>query len=292
MVRIHATGDWPPGRVTQAWVADGRRRLPEVDAAIDAAWAAAAARPGIRLFDGPMCRLERWHASPDRLHLELSPTSYKPFLGTNMANPHLAERFGTDVMANPVGVSAVVATADGFLLLGRRNGSVAYYPGWVHCFAGCLEPTDGDVFAAVRRELHEELALTDADVIDVRCTGLVEDLSLRQRELVFAVSVRSTRLAVTSHLDSDEHAAVWFTPVDLASIGKVMDGRSDRLTPVAVASLLLWGQRAFPPKWADESWRRLVQMPSDVPANRPDGVPGPTPEKPATDNISSAATRS
>ena len=160
-------GDWGPGDVEVEWVASTRRVVPEVEALIERAWAEATARPGAHLFDGPACRLERWEVSPDgtRLRLALSHTSYKPFFGTNMSHPELADRYGPEVMANPVGVSPALETSDGMLLLGRRNGAVAYYPNGVHPFAGALDPADGgDVFRAVRRELAEELALTEPEV--------------------------------------------------------------------------------------------------------------------------------
>ena len=246
---IHAPGDWPPGRVTQTWVPSTRRVDPVVEAAVDAAWAAASARPGIRLFDGPMCRLERWHATPGHLRLDLSPTSYKPFLGTNMANPTLADHHGPGVMANPVGVSAVLATADGHLLLGRRNASVAYYPDRVHCFAGSLEPADPDVFTAVRRELAEELSLTISDVPDVRCTGVVEDVALRQPEIVFAAVTSLPRPAVVARLDATEHAGVWSVPADPRAVTAALAADRDLLTPVALAAVLLHGRLRFGPDW-------------------------------------------
>ena len=82
---ILASGDWPEAAVTTRWGASARRIVPEVEAAIERAWAAASHRLGEKLFDGPMCRLERWEAAPARLHLDLAPTRYKPFLGTNLA---------------------------------------------------------------------------------------------------------------------------------------------------------------------------------------------------------------
>ncbi len=249
VIRFHSPGDWPPGRVTTTWVPDGRRRVPAVESAIDAAWESAAARPGVRLFDGPMCRLESWDATPGGLRLLLSPTSYKPFLGTNMANPTLADAHGRDVMANPVGVSPALLTADGFLLLGRRNATVAYYPGRVHPFAGSLEPTDADVFAAVRRELAEELGLTDDDLTDLRCTGVAEDVALRQPELIFAAVTRLSRSAVEAMLDPAEHAGTWAVPADPAIVATAVAAGGDLLTPVAAAALLLWGRLLFGDGW-------------------------------------------
>jgi 8-oxo-dGTP pyrophosphatase MutT (NUDIX family) len=252
-IRFQAVGDWPPGRVSQLWVPDGRRRHPAVDAAIDAAWAAATARPGVRLFDGPMCRLERWHATPERLQLDLSPTSYKPFLGTNMTNPSLADAFGPEVMANPVGVSPALLTSDGFLLLGRRNASVAYYPGRTHPFSGSLEPTDADAFAAVARELAEELSLAAAEVVDVRCTGVAEDLALRQPELIFAAVTTAPRSAVVARLDPDEHAGTWSVQAEADAVAAAIVGERDQLTPVAAAALLLWGRLRFGDRWFTEA---------------------------------------
>ncbi len=249
MLSFHALGDWPAGHVTTTWVADGRRRVPAVDAAIDAAWAAAGARPGVRLFDGPMCRLESWHVTAAELRLVLSPTSYKPFVGTNMSNPQLADAYGRDVMANPAGVSPALVTADGHLMLGRRNGSVAYYPGRIHPFAGSLEPTDADVFAAVRRELAEELSLADADLVDLRCTGIAEDVALRQPELIFAAVTTLTRSQVSARLDLDEHAGVWHVEATASAVEQAIARQREELTPVAVAALLLWGRLRFGDGW-------------------------------------------
>jgi 8-oxo-dGTP pyrophosphatase MutT (NUDIX family) len=224
--------------------------VPEVEEAIERAWAAARARPGVHLFDGPMCRLERWEVSGDgrRLRLALSETSYKPFFGTNMSHPELADRFGPEVMANPVGVSPALETSDGFLLLGRRNGAVAYYPNRVHPFAGALDPKDGgDLFAAVRRELREELSLEEADVPEVRCTGVASDPALRQTEFIFRARCTVPRQAVESRLDAQEHRGVVAIPATQDTV--MTAARDPVLTPVAVAALLLWGRGAFGDSW-------------------------------------------
>lgn len=241
---VHARGDWPSGAVAAEWrAADSRRIEPEVELAIEAAWADAKARLGDKLFDGPMCRLERFDAAPDRLRLVLSPTSYRAFLGTNLHNARLADRFGRDVLANPVGLSTALETSDGYLLLGRRNAAVAYYPDRVHPFAGALEPREPiDVFAEIRRELHEELGLDAADVPSIRCVGLVEDRSLRQPELIFVARTAHPRDALEARLDREEHHAVYAARAERAHVQRVM---SDALlTPVAVASLSLWLERS------------------------------------------------
>ena len=262
MFRILQSGDWPPGSIRS--IVEPNRRVinPIVEAAIETAWNKARARPGVLLFDGPMCRLQSWAVDGDHLALHLADSGYKSFFGTNITHPEFAAAYGPDVMANPVGVSPAVETADGHLIMGRRNHFVAYYPGRVHPFAGCLEPTDPDVFAAVIRELSEELSLNPDDVIDLRCTGIVAELNLHQTELIFATTVAATKAELISRLDTAEHAATWSVPATAAEISAVIGGPDQGLTPIAIASLVLWGRIKWGQDWF-ESANRLYQTRGD-----------------------------
>jgi hypothetical protein len=243
MFDLRAAGDWLPHQVTIAWTESSRRIVPEVERAIDQAWHAASQRLGDKLFDGPMCRLENWSATPDRLELTLSRTSYRPFLGTNLFNAHLADTHGRDVLANPVGLSTALQTRDGYLLLGRRNDAVAYYPNRVHPFAGALEPADDlDVFAEIRRELREELHLTPDDIESIRCVGLAEDRALRQPELIFIAASTRTKSELEERLDRAEHIAAYPVTANRADVERAMN--DPILTPIAVASLALWLERS------------------------------------------------
>ena len=103
-VAFRVIGEFNRPDVIARWVDRPRPRNIEIDRHIERAWQQAQSRPGIELFDGPMCRLERFHAGK-RLELELSPTSYKAFLGTNLTNSRLADQYGPDALANPVGLS-------------------------------------------------------------------------------------------------------------------------------------------------------------------------------------------
>lgn len=249
-----AAGDWPASAVSQAWVPSTRRVVPQVEAAIEQAWSAALARPGVHLFDGPMCRMESWQATDTRLGLTVSKSNYKTFLGTNMVHPEFAETIGADVMANSVGISPALLSGDGQLLLGQRTNSVAYYPGRIHPFAGSLEPTDSDVFAAVARELKEELTLQTSDIAEIRCTGIAEDPNLRQPELIFSVRSPRTRAEIQDRLDPLEHRSIHAVPATAEAVEQSL--REERgLTPVAVATLLLWGRLAFGQPWFDKAVR-------------------------------------
>jgi 8-oxo-dGTP pyrophosphatase MutT (NUDIX family) len=253
-LRILAAGDWPASAVSQAWSPSTRRVVSEVEAAIEQAWTTALARPGVHLFDGPMCRMESWNATDTRLRLTLSKTNYKTFVGTNMAHPEFAERIGAAVMANPVGISPALLSGDGQLLLGHRTKSVAYYPERIHPFAGSLEPGDSDVFAAVARELNEELSLQTSDIAEIRCTGIAEDQILRQPELIFSVRSQRTRAEIEARLDPIEHRSIHAIPATAEAVEQSLR-EERRLTPVGVATLLLWGRLALGQQWFDKTRR-------------------------------------
>ena len=232
---IHFAGSFSPDQIQTEWYDLPRSLPPQVEEIIDAQWQRAIARPGIHLFDGPMLRLNGWSIDRGSLHLTFSPTSYKQFWGTNLHHPELADQFGPDVLANPLGLSAALQSADGFLLLGRRNARVAYYPNRIHPFAGSAETTD--IFSEIRRELSEELSLSARDIAELRCLGLAEDTSIRQPEIIFSAVSNLTREQIESRLNAAEHTALWSVrcnPLELPAVLKEND-----LTPIAVATLKL-----------------------------------------------------
>lgn len=237
-LQVHHAGRWSADRVRVVWSPCTYRAGDGDDRLIDSAWAAAKLRLGERLFDGPMCRFESFSVDPvsGAAELRVSRTSYRVFLGTNMAYPDLpAER-----RANPVGVSTGLVTVDGCFLLGRRSGNVAYYPHKLHPFAGSLEPREPlDLFAEARRELHEELSLAAGDIQDLSLLGLVEDLRLRHPELILLARTTLARLEVERRLDPEEHAACWAcpdTPDDLAAATR---RDPEAFTPVGLAAIAL-----------------------------------------------------
>ena len=249
MLKFHAIGDWTADQIEIRQVPSTRQIMPVVEASIETIWQQVAGRKGVNLFDGPMCRLESWHAEAHRLQLTLSETSYKPFLGTNLHQPHLADQYGNQILANPVGMSPALETADGWLMMGRRNATVAYYPEKVHPFAGALEPKDAhDVMAGVQRELAEELGFTAADVKLIRCTGIAEDISIRQPELIFRVETYRTKDEIEQSLDHTEHRSTWAVRTDKNEIAAVLKNPHE-LTPIAVAALVLWGRVKFGQEW-------------------------------------------
>ncbi|HEX8323013.1 MAG TPA: hypothetical protein VF595_03790 [Tepidisphaeraceae bacterium] len=250
MLRLLLVQSFAPGNVVVRQVPDTRRVRPDVERLIDQAWHKTLARPGVRLYDGPICRFEHWQVDGKRLTVDLSRTSYRVFVGTNFCNPHFADLYSTDVMANALGVSTGLLTADGFWMMGRRNASVAYYPNRVHPFAGSIELTEQiDLFANAERELREELHLTPGEIVGTTLVGLVEDTWLRHPESIFMARTTRDRAAVTAGLDADEHDGVWSVANEADAVAEALT--LPDLTPVARSVLLLGGKQTFGDDWFD-----------------------------------------
>ena len=58
MLAFPLIGSWKPGQITIDWTGSTRPVIDQVERAIDTTWAEAMRRPGVHLFDGPMCRFE------------------------------------------------------------------------------------------------------------------------------------------------------------------------------------------------------------------------------------------
>lgn len=245
-LRLHVAGRWCPGEVVLREVGSTFRPTPQVVEAIARAWASAKLALGDRLFDGPMCRLEGFEAEPGRLNIRWSRTGYRDFLGTNMTQPDLP----TDQRANPVGVSTALVTVDGWFMLGRRSGNVAYYPHRLHPFAGSLEPSDPvDLFAEARRELQEELLLASEEVADLALLGIVEDTKLNHPETILHARTSLPRARVEARMDRHEHAECWACPDEAGALARAINTARQELTPVALAAALLHGHGRFGADW-------------------------------------------
>jgi 8-oxo-dGTP pyrophosphatase MutT (NUDIX family) len=241
ILKFLTVGQWREGQVGTSKSPSSRIIDEQVESNIARAWQDGLRVPGIHLFDGPMCRLEKWTASADLLHLKLSPTSYRIFFGT-----HLSGRgAGIDprCRANSIGVSTGLLTSDGLLMFGHRSSAVAYYPNRVHPFAGTLEPRDGEnVFAAVRRELREELSLEPSSIESIVCLGLVEDSLLCQPELIFVARADLPAERIARQVDPAEHGKSWSIPANISEIDRALTVATSQMTPVAIATLLLIGR--------------------------------------------------
>lgn len=251
---IIALGDWPTDRLRATLVPSGLRLAPELSTTIERVWAEALTQRGVDLFDGPLCRLESLALGDDGLHLRVSPTSYRIFMGTNGRHPQWADEHGRHVMADAVGTSVALRSSDGFLVFGRRSQRVALYPGFAHPFGGTMEPPHGDtaidLLGEMLRELAEEVGIMSGDLTDLRAIALIEDRHLRQPELVYAARTNLSAETISRRLDPHEHTACWMLEDDQERIEAALtDGKA--ITPVLAGTLLAWGWRHFGDAWLD-----------------------------------------
>ena len=260
---VDAFGEFPPGHVRVHWSDTPRPSTPELDSVIAEVWerqlVECRARGAI-LFNG---RLVRWvgHRVEDGvLHVDTGPTDYRDFLGTNVHNAHRVAELGRERFSNPIGTTATVISRDGWLLYGRRSHRVVVHAGYLHTFGGSLEEADlrpgnvVDPFAAVGRELFEELGLGPGHIDEMVCVGLIHDHELVQPEMLFEAGVNLTRDDLLLRLDhSDvhqEHTAIESVRDEPDALAPFIR-RSAPIAPVALAAICLHGWRRWGRGWYD-----------------------------------------
>jgi len=262
---VDVIGRFSESSIIQSWLNEPQPTTPSIEASINQVWTSALALARVDdklLFDGALVRLRAGAIHGSSLHIELGPTSYRAFVGTNMNEGMTTKPDDRGFLANPLGISASLITHDGFVAYGRRGTRVAYHAGHVHPFGGMVDQRDRradgsvDLFGAMLRELEEELGLTRDDVAETVVLGLVRDRRLLQPELIFDVTLHCTRRALEDRFDPQrsggEHTAIEFLYDDpdaalpsLARLGPV--------TPVAEAAYLLHGYTQWGPGWYEQT---------------------------------------
>lgn len=253
-----------PEQLTQEWTDQQRPTTPAIEAIIQREWETQQAQithTGGSLFNGNVARLLRATGTPSSLHLTLGPTCYRDFVGTNLHNAQQVAGLDPKALGDPLGISVLPVTRDGYLVLGRRSQLVICHAGFLHCFGGMLEESDRradgyDVFGGALRELREELGIKTNEVSNIMTMGLVRDHALRQPELLFDANIKLSRAEVAarfaSTLADGEHSAIEFVYDDPASITTFMQ-RTNDVTPVAQAALLLHGQHDWGEAWFEQT---------------------------------------
>lgn len=257
-------GRYTREQVTCTWHDTPRSTTAANEADLAAVWEAeqaVARQEGRTLYNGALARLIRAHVEPGGLRLDLGPTCYRDFLGTNLNHAGRTRAVDASALADPVGVSAIVVTSDGFLTLGRRSHRVAYHGGLLHPFGGMLEQADRiggtfDVFAAVLREIREETGLRAAELADPVLVALVRDRAIHQPELLFDVEVQVAREQLAARFAAlpldQEHTAVEFVADDPDAALAFLSS-AEVVTPVGQAAILLHGFRSWGTAWYEQT---------------------------------------
>ncbi len=265
-----------PGQVHVAWSREVPPADPAREAMIARTWddcVRKARAEGVELFNGRLARYLRHGVDDGKLRIEVGPTDYAAFLGTNYHNPHRVAEFGWENYGNPLGTSATVITSDGWLLYGQRSRYVACHAGYVHTFGGGVEADECepaghcDIFASILRELEEELSLAGDEIERAICVGLIRDAIVRQPELIFDVHVRPSREQIEKRLASSpsaqEHDAIVAVRDEPDAVVPFI--RAHRpIAPIAVGALLLHGRRRFGEAWYEKAVEAL-ECASDAP---------------------------
>jgi hypothetical protein len=248
-------------RVQVRWSDSPRPTNQQIESIIEAAWdeqTRLAAEQGRRLYNGRLCRLINCETHGPVLQMTLGEVSYKEFVGTNLTNAQLRYIHGPDVLANPLGVSAAVVTSDGYVLLGRRSNKVFSNPGLVHPVGGTVEPPAEagkipDPFQAMKDELYQELALPGEAVKRNICLGGVRAKRVIQPEMVFEVrvdaGVEAVQTGAANAPDASEHDELVAVRDHPGAVVTYIEKNYSQLTAVALATLLLHGQRHWGMGW-------------------------------------------
>jgi hypothetical protein len=134
-------------------------------------------RPLLTSADGSLLPLYRLDAiaecSESSLVLATSATDYAEYMLTNLEHPEWRTERGAEVMSDPLGVSAVVRTADSVVLVGRRSGRPHDAPGALHVVPSGHPHPPQSVGAALETELRDELGLAMQEISDASITGVL-----------------------------------------------------------------------------------------------------------------------
>jgi 8-oxo-dGTP pyrophosphatase MutT (NUDIX family) len=254
-------GQFGPEQVHVQWSESRRHSNEQVDRQIERTWQeqlALAQAKGQRLYDGRLCRLVDCGVADHALNLTLGQVSYKEFVGTNLTHPALRYAHGPEVLADPAGVSLAVVTGDNYVLLAKRSKEVYVYPGRWHPVGGIMEPAEesGSVpcpFRTAGREMEEELGLPSESILHSMCLGVVRDKATVQPELIFDVHVGQLAESIVASQAAAQDAAECEALVSVrdhpGAVVTFIEKHFAELTPVALATLLLHGQRHWGTGW-------------------------------------------
>jgi 8-oxo-dGTP pyrophosphatase MutT (NUDIX family) len=137
----------------------------------------------------PLYRLEGHTLEAEMLVLDTSTTDYAAHLLTNVEHPEWRESRGDAVMADALGVSGLLVTADRRIVIGRRSGRTHEAVGAFHVAPSGHPHPPQTVAQAFHAELEEELGVRPQNVRRSRLTGLIRARPSGKPELTARLDV-------------------------------------------------------------------------------------------------------
>ncbi len=235
------TGRFAPTEVSVQWEDSPPALAAELQAAIDAAWEGLKPNPH---FNGRIARLEEWGIEGGALRLRLCPSEYKHLLYSNAHASEIISSWGEEQLARALGISVVVVSADGRILLMERSDQVGEYPGCYDLFGGHINPPAPgeipDVFASMEKELVEELALPPGTAA-MSLFGLLLTWETRKPELLFTarcgMESGAMMRAARAARDRYEYRRLLTLPADAGSINRFLECCRAKISPSAFGGL-------------------------------------------------------
>ncbi|GLV58240.1 hypothetical protein KDH_50730 [Dictyobacter sp. S3.2.2.5] len=221
------------------------------------------------LFDSPLYRLiSVQQDSEQTLHLTLGQTSYREYVVTR--SQEFAAGRARAELGNPLSVCSVVETADGHILLDKRQG-VDLYVGRYHVIGGFFErdididatTQQPDPFAAMRREIREETGIGADDISEQLCLGLVYDVVTPHPELCFLTRLHISLEEVRQRKPEDSEIKTLHTcPGDAASLAQFILQHHGNISATGEPNLLLYGQMCYGDDWLNAITSSISNLPS------------------------------
>lgn len=209
---------------------------------------------GRRMEDLPLYRLEGFSGDANSLRLQLGPTSYRIYSSTNVAQPEWAQPTGGPMCANPLALSAVMVTADGFAVLQQRSARTGEYPSvWHITPSGHLHPPDSPL-EALLAETEEELGASPEEVIgSPEVIGLLESLEVGKPELILRgrLSVTSQEILARRASDAWEYDRLVPLSWDAATVTQWLSSHEGDCVPPGHAAILLAAAGDFAHEWLE-----------------------------------------
>lgn len=248
--KILISGIFPRHRVKINWN-DEERVLPAgLQTKIDQFWQKESTRQP-HLFNGDLCRLNRWEKKDNYLILDLGRTDYREQWHSNAFCREIVSKHGEEVLARALGVSAVLATRDQQIVLIKRSHEVGEDPGKLDVWGGHIHPQDHaidgapDPFCAIAAEILEEANLTLSEDEPLTCLGLIETTTTFKPEMIFRVELQLTAAEVMKRAEA-YGSAEWSALISIAnrseSLKTFLQEHEEQISPSAFGALWLHHQ--------------------------------------------------
>ena len=184
----------------------------EINQEIVKFWKTAKAK-NANVFNGKVFSYINSQIKNQNLIITIMETDFMSYTGTNL-NPNFDK--SDDEMANVLGISAILHTADDKFLMGKRSKFVSEGQNMWHTIGGNLDSVD--INANMLRELKEEANIPKESIKKFLIIGLVKNCRSHRPEMLFYAKTLLTsqqiKKYITTSIDSFEHSEMKFFDKD------------------------------------------------------------------------------